>query len=339
MANELWYVMTNYDMKPFLDWLKTENARRLNTGEAIVEPFYPQEFLKTNGNEVSEDLAAFLFLKSSPEDIEYIVENAPYLSTYKRLRHYLDTNGKEATVPDNMMQAFITACIEYKGQLEITHPITSIEVMDKVRIKKGPFSDCEASVTKVRLSKGAIQLELAIKLVSGAMNIKMSNVSKSQIQILDRSSADTIRTDFIEYTQGHLLNILGHRIKRVDDEETNKRDADMLTRLYRYRNYEIKNDAARHHFQALMLICAHLCRYTQEETLLRERALNTLSEINKKSESKASTDVRTYLWIALYISTHDPVYRDAAKQYVRDYHPKSPKLRRFVSLIREGRKV
>jgi hypothetical protein len=61
--------------------------------------------------------------------------------------------------------------------------------------------------------------------------------------------------------------------------------------------------------------------------------------MNQKSESKAATDTRTYLWIALYISTNDPAYRDAAKRYVQDYDPKSPKLRRFVSLIRRGVKV
>ena len=101
----------------------------------------------------------------------------------------------------------------------------------------------------------------------------------------------------------------------------------------------MRNEAARNHFLALMLICAHLCRYTAEETALRNRLLEVLEETNLRSESKAATDTRTYLWIALYISTHAPAYRDAAKQYVRDYQPKSIKLRRFVSLIRTGRKV
>ena len=88
-----------------------------------------------------------------------------------------------------------------------------------------------------------------------------------------------------------------------------------------------------------MLICAHLCRYKDDEKQLREAIQAKLTEINQRSESKAATDTRAYLWIALYISTQDPVYRDAAKQYVRDYQPKSPKLRSFVSLIRKGRKV
>jgi len=171
------------------------------------------------------------------------------------------------------------------------------------------------------------------------MNIRMCDVDKDKVTILNRNSADVIRTDFIEYTQNHLLNILKHRIDREQDANINRNDADMLTRLYRYRNHEVKNEAARNHFVALMLICAHLCRYKDDEKQLREAIQEKLTEINQRSESKAATDTRAYLWIALYISTQDPVYRDAAKQYVRDYQPKSPKLRSFVSLIRKGRKV
>ena len=113
----------------------------------------------------------------------------------------------------------------------------------------------------------------------------------------------------------------------------------MLTRLYRYRNHEVRNEAARSHFMALMLICAHLCRYTAEENRLQTQILDLLADINQRRESKIATDARAYLWIALYISTQNPAYRDAAKQYVRDFQPKSPKLRSFVSLIRKGRKV
>ncbi len=171
------------------------------------------------------------------------------------------------------------------------------------------------------------------------MNIRMCDVDKDKVTILNRDSADAIRTDFIEYTQNHLLDILKHRIDREQDPDINRNDADMLTRLYRYRNHEVKNEAARNHFLALMLICAHLCRYKDDEKQLRETILNNLTEINQRSESKAATDTRAYLWIALYVSTHDPVYRDAAKKYVRDYQPKSAKLRSFVSLIRTGRKI
>lgn len=331
-----WYVMTHPEMRRFQEWIKEDNAQRLSDGRAIVEPFYPSDYLK---DAVSDDLSNILFLKATKADIDSLVNDLRNTLTSKRLRYYLDTDGQQATVSDQMMQEFLNACIEHAGRLEITPPLNSIELKDKVKIIGGPFTGYEASVSGVKFAHGAIQLDLDIQLVQGVMTIRMCDVKKNQIQILNREAGDAIRADFIEYTQNHLLHILEHRVKRVDDEAVNRRDADMLTRLYRYRHYEIKTGSSRYHFLALMLICAHLCRYKADEAELCQQALAVLDEINQRSKDKAATDTRTYLWIALYISTNDPVYRDAAKQYVRDHQPKSPKLRQFVSLIREGKKV
>ena len=331
--------MTHLEMKYFMEWLKTENAQRLRNGETVVEPFYPYDFLKETEKSISNDFAHIVFLKTTESDIRNLVNNQSHLVYRLRLKHYLDTNGAKAIVPDKTMQEFLHACIKYRGCFEIIPPISSIEVTDKVRINSGPFAGHEAMVERVRLSHGSIQLDLAVELLSGVMNIRMCDVDKDKVTILNRNSADAIRTDFIEYTQNHLLNILKHRIDREQDPDINRNDADMLTRLYRYRDHEVKNEAARNHFLALMLICAHLCRYKDDEKQLREKVQDNLTEINQRSESKAATDTRVYLWIALYISTHDPVYRDAAKKYVRDYQPKSVKLRSFVSLIRTGRKI
>ncbi|MCR5573854.1 MAG: hypothetical protein K6F78_03425 [Bacteroidaceae bacterium] len=322
-------------MKRFRDFLKMENAQRLSEGRTIIEPFYPHDFLSGQ----SDDLANFVFLKTTDEDIYNLVNDKRNMDSRVRLMHYLDTDKTKAIVPDSIMQEFLQACIKYYSQFEIAPSISSIEAQDKVKIIRGPFAGYEASVVRVHLSHRTIHLDLAIPLISSVMHIRMCNVDKNQVIILDRDSSDAIRTDFIEYTQNHLLNILRHRIKNVKDDAVNRRDADMLTRLYRYRYHEVKNEAASNHFLALMLICAHLCRYTADEARLEKRVSDALAEINQRSESKAATDTRAYLWIALYLSTHNPVYRDAAKKYVQDYQPKSKKLRSFVSLIRKGKKV
>lgn len=334
-----WFVMTHYEMKYFMECLKNENAQRLSQGDTIIEPFYPHDFFKNTGDSLSDDFARIVFLKASEGDIADMVSRQYEKPPRLRLRHYLDTNGEKAVVSDTVMQEFLQNCVKYRGQFEIIPPISSIEVQDRVKIISGPFAGHEASVVRVQLSHGAIHLDLAIEWVAGVMHIRMSDVNKNKVIILNRKSADSVRTDFIEYTQNHLLTILKHRVNREQDAVINRSDADMLTRLYRYHNHEVKNESARNHFQALMLICAHLCRYDNEEKLFRAKIEDALAKINQRSESKAATDTRAYLWIALYISTQNPVYRDAVKQYVHDYQPKSPKLRSFVSLIRKGRKV
>lgn len=346
--------MTHLEMKRFEVWLNTENAKRLDQGKSVIEHFYPYEFVKdrlgtssgdvgsqTNGTygSLSGDLVRFIFLRASEEELDELVFEKQDVTMRVRLFYYLDTDGSKAVVPDKMMQDFFDACLRYRGHFELTPPIDGIEAMDRVVIKSGPFAGCQASVVRARHSKGSLHLELVIEMVTGVMNILMSDVSKEQVVILNRSAVDAIRTDFIEYTQNHLLTILEHRVKRVADETVKQQDAAMLMRLFRYRNHHVVSEAARNHFLALMLICAHLCRSTAEEQTLKEKVLESLEVISQKSESKAATDARTYLWIALYIVTRDPSYRDAIKKYMSDYQPKSPKLRRFVALIRKGKKV
>ena len=336
MSDTSWFVMTHFDMKRFREWLKAENARRMSEERPLIEPFYPSDFLK---DAVSNDLSNFVFLKATTEDVDRLVNDSYNKLSANRLRYYLDTDRRSVTVSDTVMQDFLKACIDYGGRIEIAPPISSIEVQDRVKIISGPFTGYEATVSGVRLQHGVLHLDLSIHLVYDVMNIRMSGVSKKQIQILNRTTDDAIRTDFIEYTQNHLLRILNHRVRRASDPTTLERDADMLARIYRYRYYEIKNDSARYHFLALMLISAHLCRYKADEVQLRQQALAAIDDIQQRSAAKAATDTRAYLWIALYISTHDPVYRDAAKKYVQNYQPKSTKLRSFVSLIRTGRKI
>ena len=86
---------------------------------------------------------------------------------------------------------------------------------------------------------------------------------------------------------------------------------------------------------ALMLICARLRRDSIGQQELTKQVQDELTAINTKGDTGSATDTRAYLWIALYIATHDPTYRDAVKQYKQEHDPKSPKLRRFISLIRQ----
>ncbi len=346
-----WFVMTHFDMPRFKAWVVAENVRRLGRGAVAVEPFFPSDFLRGEGTDgsknvagantraIATDLARFVFLKGTTADVDEIIAADRKQGYLVYLRHYTDTDGRNAVVSSRVMQDFFDACLQHRGFFEIIPPIAGIEAMDRVEIKAGPFAGQQASVVRVQHAKGEVHLDLALEFVNGVMNIRMSNVDRSQVTILNRSAVDAIRKDFIEYTQTHLLTILEHRVKGVKEETVKQQDMTMLSRLYRYRHHHVENAAAQVHFLALMLICAHLCRYAEDEQELTAKALDSLAEINRKSESKAATDTRAYLWIALYIATRNPVYRDSAKQYVRDYQPKSDRLRRFVQLIRTGKKL
>lgn len=339
-----WFVMKHLDMPRFKKWLDAKNVERLAKDCAVIEPFYPYDYLKgrkaTDIEETQNDFHDFVFLKASKDDVDALVNDEWNKAFRVRLHYLLDPMTKEAAkVSEKAMDSFYASCVKYRGHFEITPPISDIESKDRVEIKRGIFSGNEAYVVRVRHSKGELHLDLAVQLVSGVMNITMTDVKPHEVVLLDRSAVDAIRKDFIEYTQNKLITIYEHRVKVINDAESRYKDMTMLNRLYRYHNYEVAGPAAKAHFKALMLICAHLRKDAQAEAALREEVLTLLTAINSRSESKASTDTRTWLWIALYISTLDPTYRDAAKQYIRDNSPKSSKLCRFVRLMCKGKRV
>ena len=361
LHSRMWYVMKHLDMNRFKRWLEAKNIERLDKGMAVIEPFYPYDYLllgnttnhptpntqhpTPNTNHLTPtthhlDFQDILFLNATEEDVKSLVDDPWNKSFRMQLRYLFDTmTGQPAKVSESAMNEFFNNCVKYRGRFELCPAIDGIESKDRVEIKKGLFSGHEASVVNVRHSKGELNLELAVELVSGIIYIKMLDVKAHEIAILNKDATSAIRNDFIEYTQNNLLAVYKHRVMGISDAETRRKDIRMLSRLIRYRAYKVENHAAKTHFTALMLICAHLLKNADEEAELKEEALLLLDQINCQSQSKAATDIRTYLWIALYICTNDPVYRDACKDYLRTRQPKSTKLREFIRLMRKGKKV
>ena len=354
-----WYVLTHFDTNRFKKWLEAENARRLGNGYVLLEPFFPYDFLSkrkspmieskaiVDGREqtvtteavTQDDFQHIVFLRGTKQDIDGIVNGEWNQSFIVRLHYYRDADGKHATVPDNEMRDFLHNCIKYRGFFELCPTVRDIVPLDHVEILSGPFAGHEADVIRATHSKGSVQLELNVRIASGILTVKMKNVRSNQVVRLDSGFSGQIHDDFIERSQNKILCVYEHRVKRVNDVATRQADVHKLNEVFHYNMYTVENKAALAHFRALMLICAHLRHDKQAEETLRCEVLSLLADINRQSPSKADTDARTYLWIALFISTGDPAYRDAAKDYVRAHNPKSPKLRKFVSLMRKGKKA
>ena len=370
----MWFVMKHLDMKRFKTWLEVKNTERLAHDDAVIESFYPYDYLKERKEtnqvvpltemekkfmafkargkrvvipetktvvaETQNDFQDLVFLKATEDDVQALVEDEWNKAFRVRLRYLIDpATLQPAKVSNVAMDKFYANCVKYRGYFELSPPIDQIEKKDRVEIKKGVFSGHEAFVVNVHHSKNELRLNLAVQLVSGIMNITMLDVKPQDVVLLNKTSVDAIREDFMSYIQDKLLTVYEHRVKARNDAQTRLKDSATLSRLFLYNTYNVDGRAAKSHFKALMLICAHLRKDTDGEQSLREEALSLLADINSQSESKASTDIRTWLWIALYISTSDPTYRDAAKQYVKDKQPKSKRLCQFVRLMRIGKKV
>ena len=90
----------------------------------VLEAFYLSEFIKrkdsvsgrqkptgkgrgsTVGTDsaVSVDLAYYVFLKATEDDVESLVNDKRNTLSHVRLRYYMDTDGRNATVPTRMKE-------------------------------------------------------------------------------------------------------------------------------------------------------------------------------------------------------------------------------------------
>lgn len=338
-----WHVMLHPNIGNLERCLKETNVDRLQKGLPLIESFFPYSFIREraekekpiNGALPSEEVRDLAFIYASAETIKQLKSVGKGYAVYTYLRYYRNQKGESITVPDKMMRIFFNDCVNKRNRYEVWPSISGLKKKDKVRIMTGAFVGNEAYVVDISHSKGKLNLFLAIPLANGLVNICMRNVTRRQITIPDKDNTDALRDDFIDFTQNNLLEILSRRIKGNINEETARKDVAMLNRLYRYRNYNIEGNVARRHFLALMIICAHLRYDYNTRNALAAQALEEIEAINSQGEARAATDTRAYLLIALYIATRKAEYRDLVKKYVREHDPKSPKLRRFVSIIRK----
>ena len=390
-----WHVMTHLEVDQFRKWFDYVNAERFRNNEPLIRPFYPYEFLRgrlsappdttPNAHRV---FRRFVFLKATEKDVNELIYSPANLQSHVRLRRYLTPSGTQAFVRDDMMEEFLQACVAYRDRFELAPSNDDIAVMDKVKINSGIYKGYEATVVRAKLHKGQLILDLAIPMVSGQIDIHMNGVSARDVKPVNPAGINALRADFIRYTQSQVLDILSRRAAQLERAERERKqaklsqpslaasltlterqkvelkpyleDSDMLERLLRYRGYEITNRSANAHFQALMLICAHLCKDTRTEqsllttvlSLLNPSAIihqpSALSPLDPRSStldhlpssiihqpSALSSDTDAYLCIALKVATDDPAYRDAVKEYIRTRQPKSRHLLSFASLIRK----
>lgn len=404
-----WHVMTHLEVDQFRKWFDYVNAERFRNNEPLIRPFYPYEFLRGRLSDTPDTtpnahrvFRRFVFLKATEKDVNELIYSPANLQSHVRLRRYLTPSGTQAFVREDMMEEFLQACVAYRDRFELAPSNDDIAVMDKVKINSGIYKGYEATVVRAKLHKGQLILDLAIPMVSGQIDIHMNGVSARDVKPVNPAGINALRADFIRYTQRQVLDILSRRAAQLERAERERKqaklsqpslaasltlterqkvelkpyleDSDMLERLLRYRGYEITNRSANAHFQALMLICAHLCKDTRTEQSLLTTVLSLLTPSSQPSaiihqpsalsplaphpsspatvpvasasvpstlDPRPSTldpltsDTDAYLCIALKVATDDPAYRDAVKEYIRTRQPKSRHLLSFASLIRK----
>ena len=236
--------------------------------------------------------------------------------------------GNNARIKQSDMDRLRKACLGNSNEIGLPVSIGNVKPGQRISLVNTPFEkeDCEYEVVSVKKKSGGIvELQVKMKLFS----IDFDHITITYCDTDDCSS----NAELVSSSQRKLLDILRRRVNRKGTPITEYEDQKTLNDIFSHHDTLFPEGAMKRHFLALMLICAHLQNDETSVGNYREAVEKELDKISHICESKAATDTRAYLHVALYIATGEAKYREQAKAYVRKYNPSSLYLRKFISTM------
>ena len=362
-----WFILTSLDPQDTLWNIERNNEQRVTDGNTAWRFFVPYRFLERKvpdelperegeslleqgyrnplsksqvreSNAIRTTLRKFVFVEATERELaEFLAQDWNRLAV-KHVQFYRSGERRRVSVAAKEMERFIAACTDLKWRFELFPALDDIQPQEEVILNTTGFRGEKARVLAVTHTKHGIRLTLALDLFSGTMILRLPDVSEKDIIRRTPTAGEVDHRHLIDRIQSQLLDILARVVLRKQTPETKAADAETLRDIYDCRHHQFADESAQRHFLALMLICASLLRDKEGIRQFTERVALELNTINAKSESRAATDTRTYLQVALFIATGKPEYRNAAKAYIATRNPHSEPLRQFVRLIRKNHK-
>ena len=332
---EEWYVLTTNNPQHAKEHIERWNldVEKKHEGEYLM-PFIPYTFMdscvfeqKTMEQKLSIRSALFryLFIKGAPEAIADLIGDVNKLPK-DRMYFLYSTPGNVATINSSDMNRLVSVCSNGGYTFEIPLTKADIKVGNEIRLQDTPFDtgNVKYKIIGYTARKNhvyTVQVELT-----------MFNVTFKKLFVDFRDIPDnTNLSELVGSTQERLMGIFMRMVNNKQLESDKIKDEQLLRSLLENKSVDFPFGAMRRHFLALMLICAQLLKDSEEKTALQKQVEDELMEIGRQRESKAATDTRAYLHIAMFIATKNPVYRELAKTYVREHNPKSSFLRKWVT--------
>lgn len=342
-VEDAWFVLSTSNPRQAEYCLTEQNVMDDKEGrEPSFRSFVPYTYIEpaAKGKEADDKLSLraalrrYFFVQGDEKRLETVIRlsNANHEDKAFFLR-----NGtkKKAVISQADMQKLIDACSDNDASFDLPVSLDDIKVGNTFNLAHTPFESKDARYTIVSVHKkkdGSVQIQL---------ELTMFNVTFRRLFVTYNETVDTKRhAELVTTTQKKLLDILKRKVNGKETEVSRYLDEKTLRDIFAKRSLPIADGPMRRHFLALMLICAQLLRDAKGKADIMRQATEQLEIIDQKRESKAATDTRAYLHIALYIATKKSEYREMARDYVRKYDPKSQCLRQFVSTAtkREARK-
>lgn len=329
-----WYVLTTSNPKHLEELIAQANA--LNPGQYDSYCPYarlPEESGSTTADSQFSLRAAlrrydFVRISKTVSEQQFIATVAEWsrssVNSILFLRNGDKTNARVSNAQLNRMRACCDAELIRPENLSLG----DLKKGDEISLTGTPF-DAEGdehrkcivrSVTRKR--GGLIELRVETTLFS----VRFPNLTIT----MEDGGASRKTSDLVYDAQQKLLAIFRRKTNNKETEATRQQDEKTLNAIFDNRTLVLPEGAVSRHYLALMLICARMMndeKGLKQYIGLVEAELKDLSRIR---ESKAATDSRAWLHIAMFIATGKPHWRNLAKAYLKNYNPKSTYLQQFV---------
>lgn len=360
-----WFVMTSPDPKSVEEDLSNENLRRKERGAVPFRYFIPYAFLKrrivdrcdrsddiseaspyfnpgareevTTNNELRSALRRYIFIKSSPLDLDRLLRDRMYRDAYHSLWYYRDRSGRKVTVEDVEMSDFIRACCDTRLRFEVWPALDGIEANDEVLLNSTPFKGYRARVLEVRHGKNGCTLTVGFHLLHGGMLLKLPDLHPEDVlyerKDSDRFVRETNRYKMLEDIQRKLFAVMSRRQEVGLSEKRKKEDYSTLSMLYNYRYHLFESDVMRRKLSGLMLICATLLGDASGKSELVSVVRDELRAMDTRPVGKVAHDVRALLHSCLYLATRDAYHFEEAMSYFRSHSHLSATHKQWMKLL------
>lgn len=316
----------------------------LKANMELEHPFFSGIFVpytmmgvKTEGRNLTKEkfslrsaLRRYLFVDGDERVLQGLMIEWNRLYRDKMFFLTLDKETKTpARITNHEKELIEKACREQQNFPDLPMPSDGFRVGESLSLVGTPFEhlaeQCKILEVKPRTKAGSIEVRVEVMM----FGVPLDNI---YISFADAGNYGDYASR-VSASQKKLLDIFCRRVDKITTYSSQREDALVLDNIAKDSNLVYREGAMKRHFLALMLICAHLRGDETDVKHFTDAIITELKDISLIRESKAATDTRAYLHIALFIATGEKKYRTLAKHYVAKYKPSSPYLRKFVATI------
>lgn len=286
------------------------------------------------------DLHHFIFICATKEQVLSILD-APWVKVLKnRLYAYCNEKGVPFEISNVEVERFKTIVKRFDFQILNGEPSEDVHEGDDVTVINGPMAGSEGQVKAIRERSGQIMLTIELSMFQKKMRLAVPGISIADVRLKTEKTRQLLQDPVIGRFEDELIEFLCHLHGKKGSHKLNKEDQLQLRFLYQYSDIVFEdNSVDQAKFAALMLLCVYLMN-DKEEVARRTHEVEQLlplSERGREGGLSLFTELDCYLTISLFIVTHKPELRKAAKAWVKS-HPDCPlAIRRFLSIAKQIR--